>query len=201
MRRRTHGVTIIELLIIGVITLLAGAGIFTLVTRAWANHDALLTQNMVQRQARAALDLACDGIRNTSPWNTQGVIAFSHPTNSFVGQYVDGISWTIFRHQSTNQLRRTSDTGITTVISNIKEFEVTFEVRASGNGALVWQQISNMNNNPTNSTVDPRINQVATVYVRVTAQAADSRGILYTSTLQSAVKVRNQFYDIAPPLG
>jgi len=202
MRRRTYGATLIELMVIGMVTLFLGAGIFTLVRRAWANHDALLIQNEIQRQARAAMDMVCDEIRNIAPWN-EAVVGVTDSRNSAVG--LKG-SYQIRRDAATNRLGRGLFLGagkffFSTTVHNITEFNVLFGVRVpKEDGSLEWQWLS-MSNDPESGRRDMRIKNVSLVKVSVTASRQGADGLLYRRTLTSVVKVRNQFYTIAPPLG
>lgn len=200
-RRSTRGLTFIEMLIAGAVILIVLAGISTLLVRAWANQDALLTQNLVQQQARAALDMVIDEVRTLNPWNPNTVIA----TQNAYGARI-GTTFAVIQRNALNQLTRGPVSGTAlSVINNITAFQIDYELRQRQNdGSLVWRQVSDINNDPTvgGAASDPRVSDVVTVYVRVTAQRTSPlTGVLYSSTLTSAVKVRNQFYDIAPPEG
>jgi Tfp pilus assembly protein PilW len=205
MRRRKQGMTVIELMIAGILTLLVGAGTYALLTRAWNTHDALITQNMVQREARAALDMACDGLRDISPWNQDNVKAYRDVSgNTFMGSY-SGLPepFTIAHNLAAHKLLRATSRGVVASVSNILSFNVTYVARVpTTDGSAQWVRITDMNNNPTRRQYDARINRAAMVYVTVTAQyASPMTGVVYTSTLTSAVKIRNQFYSVVPPSG
>jgi hypothetical protein len=195
---RRRGITLIEMMIYGAIALLTGAALLTLAARAWANYEVLLTQNMIQRQARAAVDLVADEIRNipgsNGMWDT-GIVAYEDGNGSRIGR--PGVF--LIRRTNRNQLLRTF--GRTTTINNIRSFRLVYEIRApSSTGDLSWRQIPSageapMNNNPQQGQTDERIRWVCTVYITVTAGYGNQ-----TYTLTSAVKARNQFYSLAPPL-
>jgi hypothetical protein len=199
-RNRRRGITLIEMMIYGAISLLTGAALLTLASRAWANYEFLLTQNMIQRQARAAVDLVSDEIRNipgsSGMWDT-GIIAYEDENGSRIGRP----NVFLIRRTNRNQLLRTF--GRTTTINNIRSFRLVYEIRAPGNtGNLSWQRIPDagagetpINNNPLLGQTDERIRWVCTVYITVTAGYGNQ-----TYTLTSAVKARNQFYSLAPPL-
>src|SRR5262249_52329062 len=92
MRSMHRGVTLIELMVVSVIALTVSAGVFSLLNRAWQNHDVLLTQNLVQREARAALEMATDEIRSLSPWTKFNIVATSNKQGSVVGQLFPSLS-------------------------------------------------------------------------------------------------------------
>jgi hypothetical protein len=201
IRHAIRGLTFVEMLIAAAVILTVLAGVATLLLRAWANHDALLTQNLVQQQARAALDMVIDEVRTLNPWDPSTVIA----TQNTYGAQI-GTSFALIQRNAQNQLTRGPlSRPPLSIINNITAFQIEYELRQrQDDGSIVWRQVSDIHNDPTlgSSAYDPRIADVVTLYVRVTAQRPSPlTGVVYSSTLSSAVKIRNQFYDIAPPEG
>src|SRR5437879_2608849 len=83
---RLRGVTLIELMVVSIITIMVSAGLFTLLYRSWMNHDVILTQNLVQREARTALDVVCDELRTISKWDYTNIALTTYNGNSALGQ-------------------------------------------------------------------------------------------------------------------
>jgi hypothetical protein len=222
MRRRAYGVTLIELMVVGFIVMTIAAGIFVLLRRLWDNYDALLTQNLVQRQARAAMDIVVDELR-TVDWSEDNLVVMENAdgSGSLFGQVRPSSSGRNFVVKRAidplpdtglpaNQLiRAPSFNGIVpdskgqNVVNNIARFQIVYERRVpSPDGSIVWQRMPDPKTGvpPIHHFLpyfsDPRIRDVVTAYVTVTASHRGMTGILYTCTLTSAVKIRNQPFSI-----
>jgi hypothetical protein len=198
MRRRTHGMTLVELIVAGFIVLTVSSGIFVILNRAWESYDALLTQNMVQREARAALDLAVDAVRSIPLWdNVAGLTSIYLVTDKASAK----LGTTDFRvlRQGKN-LVRLNDAGATLArIRNVTRFEVAAVMRerdGSASGGVVWDEATPVKNDPSRGWKDPNLGKVALIQIGVTVR---DPGGLYTSSLSTSVKVRNKFYAVAPP--
>jgi len=213
MRPGSRGFTLIELLVSGIVVMLLASGVGALFKRVWDNHDAVLTQNYVQRQARQALDMACDELRTISldelePGRPAAVAYTDDRGNSVVGQdWVSAASTQfVIRLLPDRRLVRLQkvnndweETGSSSSVRGIDRFQVRFIARKwTTTGSLEWTPLS-IENRPPDGPFDPRILRAAFAVVSATASQRAANGITYSCTLESAVKLRNQAYPVAPP--
>jgi Tfp pilus assembly protein PilE len=205
MQRRASGLTLIELLVVGLPLVLIGGAVLALLTRAWQNHEAVLLQNLVQRQARAALDLACDTLRNVTYWNQQGVAATTDDYGSVLRAQTrlpDGSSdfFTLRRLANGTLSRRSTVATAQSSVGNITLFRIDYLTRTrSSDGTPRFAIVENLRNDPDRNLTDRRVDGVCSAVVTVTASRPGSWGVSYQCTLRSVVKVRNQSYTLAPP--
>ncbi len=66
MKRRHAGFTLIEMLVVGLISVIIGAGLWTLVRSAYDAEYMLINQNTANANARQVVDLFADHLRGTA---------------------------------------------------------------------------------------------------------------------------------------
>jgi type II secretory pathway pseudopilin PulG len=213
---RLRGITLLELLIVTMLTILVSAGVFQLVNRAWLSYDAITVQNLVQRQARAALDAASDELRSVNPWipstgaSSVGVQAYQGSGGSVLWQNRNSELSTRFsleRISATNQLERTqwSDSAPISlgksIIHNITQFQIVYQGRLKqSDGTFRWSDGIVLNHRPGALMNDSyNLAHVQRAVITVTASKAAANGLTYSRTLRSVVRLRNNFFTIVQP--
>ncbi len=210
-RRNVYGLTLIELMIAGALVTLVGAGTFALLSRAWKNQEALLTQNEVQRDARAGCDLVCDAIRGIPYWNCNSAVAYRLGAGRSIVGVTDnsnGIDWDIrVKTTAPRKLIRIEPAGssvaagtIVASVSDIQSLDIVYwPLSISGGVVSISSTPVILSNVPwIAERRDSSLPGIVAATVTVTAAKTSMYGVTYTSTVSSTVKIRAQAYTLAP---
>lgn len=198
MARRT-AFTLVELMLVGMLTLLVSLGTYALAYRAWRSQEEILIQNEVARQARVAADAAADVLRNL-PWDySVRAVSGAGNSNSYLGYYAGGLSDCSMAVQGTTLRLADEMRVVQASVSNVTRFKVAFVTRAATPaGGILETLVTDFNNDMVLNRKDLRLPYVVAAVVTVTASRTSSDRIAFTSTATSTVKIRNNFYLIAP---
>jgi type II secretory pathway pseudopilin PulG len=201
---RRRGFTLVELMLVGMLTLLVSLGTFALAYRAWRSQEEILIQNEVARQARAAADAAADVLRNM-PWgptnqsNVHAVTGAAN-SNSVLGLLNTGTDMDFRMNVQSGKLILVDELGAQQAsASNITRFKVNFIVRTpTAGGGVQETELTDFANRAVPVSPDARYPYVVGANISVTASRTSSDQMVFTSTATSTVKIRNNFYLIAP---
>ena len=92
-----RGFTVIEMLIVGMITVLIGSGLWTLVNRSYESGYQVMNQNDALARARMAIDTLADRVRSLSALNAAGAsdITFTGAGGSTVRYWLNSADQTL----------------------------------------------------------------------------------------------------------
>jgi hypothetical protein len=178
MTRR--GTTLTELLVVTLLLVVAGASLFGVFTVSFGIHDKVIGQNNAFAEARKAVDLMADHLRNAqlnSDSNTGSAIHAASIND--LTYYADTAPTQIrYRLNGTN-IERTDSGTTTTVARSIQSLTLTYYKLSSYNGS--WTTTTNASA-PTNS----ELKEIAGIEIAVDV-AMDG----YATQYRTLVRLRN----------
>lgn len=185
-------------MLVGMLTLLVSLGTFALAYRAWRSQEEILIQNEVARQARAAADAAADVLRHM-PWELSKQSVIHAVTGSANSNSVLGLRSAFMMQVQSGKLLLGPQGDPWASVSNITRFKVNFIVRTpTAGGGVQETELTDFSNRVLPLSPDARYPYVVGANISVTASRTSSDQMVFTSTATSTVKIRNNFYLIAP---
>lgn len=223
-----HGLSLLELLLAILLTLVVIVAVQNLLLASWRSADDLIWQNRVNQEARQALDEICDAIRSTgdnldmiapqtstfpqvgtassnrsgSNSNTLICIPTNRQYNGTSVSYEARFSKALQAWYLVRTVTGATDAADVQAIASYVD-KVTFEYEyrlPANNGASGWilRRVANPNDPAIGSTV-PYL--ISTIYVTVEASVSPygKAGTTYRRRLTSAVHPRAPYNETVPP--
>ena len=199
MSGRRSGVTLIELLVSLLMTIVIAGALFAIFTNTYASRDFALGQGNAEAEARGPLDDLADHLRDAQQYWTTGSTAPTSVSQSSVIASGTATSVTYYKSNSSTDtvqlflngtnLNRTADGTTTTVLTNVQSLRFTYYIPASGG--------QNYNNSAVVTTVNPNQPSAAELplltEIDIDANVNDSG---YQRELVAKVRLRNSPYKL-----
>jgi Tfp pilus assembly protein PilV len=197
MKRRQMGLTLIELLISLLMSLVVAAGLFSIFTNTFAMHDAVVSQGSAETSARTPLDDVADHLRDAQQYWTTGAVTptlvtqssvIANATTTSVTYYRSNLSSDTVRYwlNGTN-LTRTAGGTDTVLMGGVKTLTFTYWKAPNANGNYNNSSATKIIGNPVAAEL-PFLNQI-TIDASVTVDG-------YSRELVSLVRLRNSPYKV-----
>jgi Tfp pilus assembly protein PilW len=201
MRRTQAGVSLMELLVSVLMTLVIAGALFSVFTNTFEMRDVVVGQGTTETSARTPLDLLADHLRNAQQYWTTGSTTPTLVSQSSVIAAGSATSVTYYRSNSSSDtvqywldgtnLKRTDAGGTTIVMSNVQSLAFTYYVNTSGSYNVDYNDNTKYSpitgSSPTNAE-RPLLGQIK-ISARVTIDG-------YSRELASLVRLRNSPFKV-----
>ncbi len=205
MSYRCRGVTLVEMLVSMLMTIVIAGALFSIFTNTYASRDFAVGQGTAETDARTPLDNLADHLRDAQQYHTveppatvaqSSVIAAGtatsvtyYETNSVTGKVTS--SDTVRLWLSGTNLNRTEAGTTTTILTDVKSLALTYyKVTADANGKY------NYNNPSVTQTADPPVAGDYPYITQINIDATVNNGG-YQRELTSVVRLRNSPYKLS----
>lgn len=194
MRRTRAGVTLIELLVSVLMTLVISGALFSVFTNTFATRDVVVGQGNAETSARTPIDNLADHLRdaqqywttgsNTPTQVTQSSVIAAATTNSISYYKSNSVSDTVTYWLDGTNLKRTADGTTSIVMSGVNSLSFTY-----------WKSDGNYND----SSATPIVGNPATADLPLLNQIKIQASVNidgYSRELASLVRLRNSPYKL-----
>ena len=194
MRRTRRAVTLIELLVSVLMTLVISGALFTVFTNTFATRDVVVGQGTAETNARTPIDTLADHLRDAQQYWTTGATNPTQVSQSSVIAAASATSVTYYKSNnpsdtvqywlSGTNLKRTADGTTTIVMSNVNSLQFTYW---KSNGTYNDSSATNIGSSPAAADL-PYLSQI-TIRASVNIDG-------YSRELASLVRLRNSPYKV-----
>lgn len=180
---RSRGLSLVEVLISGILVLVAGGALVGVFGMSFRAHDVVIGQNIAYSDARKGIDLMADHIRNAQLNKNTGSgvlnsVLHSGAINDIV-YYTDDAGSQVRYGLNGTDLERTDSNGTTVTVGGVQSLTLTYYKLASYNGA--WTLTTDAN-----APTAAELPTIGGVEIRVSI-AKDG----FTTEYKSLVRLRN----------
>jgi len=197
MRRTQAGMSITELLVSLLMTLVISGALFTAFVNTFQARDTVIGQGTVESAARTPIDDLADHLRNAQQYWTTGSTTPTAVTQSMVIAAGTTTSVTYYKSNSStdtvrywlsgSNLQRTADGTTTTVLANVQSLLITYYKDAGGNYNVDYNSLTKTGSTLTSADL-PLISEV-NIYAKVVIDG-------FKRDLACRVRLRNSPYKL-----
>ena len=197
MRRTQAGMSITELLVSLLMTLVISGALFTAFVNTFQARDTVVGQGTVESAARTPIDDLADHLRNAQQYWTTGSTTPTAVTQSMVIAAGTTTSVTYYKSNSStdtvrywlsgSNLQRTADGTTTTVLANVQSLLITYYKDAGGNYNVDYNSLTKTGSTLTSADL-PLISEV-NIYAKVVIDG-------FKRDLACRVRLRNSPYKL-----